>query len=209
MLKQAAVTKSTSNSITELIIRLKNDDSYAAHQIWQRYVLKLTMFAKLKLDSFRSRVEDEHDAVHMAYAKFLQLVTADRLKKLDNRDDLWQILSMLTERRVKDIFRRENAKKRGRTQLVDVPTINADNNGLDIGVTNCPAQETDSLYYIEFWEELEECLNVLNDDRLIEITLSKLQAQSNEVIANKLGISVSTVNRKLRKIERIWQRRNE
>jgi RNA polymerase sigma factor (sigma-70 family) len=202
------INNSSLNSVTELIRRLKLGDSYAAYAIWKRYVNKLTFFAKMKLQSCRRKIEDEHDAVQLAYVKFLESVSSAKFDSLEDRHDLWQILTMLTERRVYDIMRRENTLKRGNQHFVcssDL-VLNESEQGNEFSVFR--DEKTDSYFFTEFWDEFEECLRQLNDPILVQITLKKFNGKTNEAISSELGISVSTIKRKIKRVEEIWQGRN-
>ena len=49
---------------------------------------------------------DEEDVALSAFKSFVRAVQEDRFLKLDDRDDLWQILVMLTLRKATILLRR-------------------------------------------------------------------------------------------------------
>jgi DNA-directed RNA polymerase specialized sigma24 family protein len=55
-------------------------------------------------------------------------------------------------------------------------------------------------------EEYRQLLAVLKDDQLSQIALWKMEGFSNEEIATKLGRSLPTVERKLARIRRLWEK---
>ena len=93
--------------------QLQGGDSVAAGQLWQRNVERLIRLANRKLGDFPKRVADEEDVALSAFHGFLQGVEDGRFAKLDDRDDLWKVLAMLTERRAIGLRRQQLAAKRG------------------------------------------------------------------------------------------------
>ena len=71
-----------------------------------------------KLGPGRTAVVDEDDVVADAFADFFRAMEAGQFATLDDRHDLWQVLVMLTERRVVDQIRRERAIKRSAAKAV-------------------------------------------------------------------------------------------
>ncbi len=100
-------------SVTGWLEQLKQGDSLAAHEIWGRYVEQLSRLARKQLGQTPRRVADEEDVVLAAFASFCKGVEAGRFSKLDDRDDLWQVLIVLTERKAIDQIRRQCAQIRG------------------------------------------------------------------------------------------------
>src|SRR5687768_16542494 len=105
------------DSVTMWLGGLKAGCSDAAAKIWHRYVEQLVRHARRKLGRSPRRAVDEEDVVLSAFDGFLQGVDDGRFLKLDDRDDLWQVLVMLTERRAIALRRRELALKRGGGQV--------------------------------------------------------------------------------------------
>jgi len=97
--------------------QLKQGDPLAAQKLWQRYVQKLVRLAHRKLRDAPRRVADEEDVVVAAFASFCRGVDEGRFSRLDDRDDLWHVLLVLTERRAVDQLRRQHAEKRGAGQV--------------------------------------------------------------------------------------------
>ena len=91
----------------------RRGDSYAAQKLWERYLDRLVRLARRKLGGAPRRAADEEDVAIAAFANFYRGVEAGRFSKLDDRDDLWQLLIVLTERNAIDQIRREF----GRTTL--------------------------------------------------------------------------------------------
>ncbi len=52
-------------------------------------------------------------------------------------------------------------------------------------------------------------LDALNDDVLRSIAVAKMEGRTNAEIAGRLEISLPTIERKLQRIRRIWQKEKE
>src|SRR6476646_9661876 len=94
-------------SVTTWIGELRQGNTAAAQQLWERYYGQLLQFAR----GTPLREADEEDVALSAFHSFCQ--TAARFPKLNGRNDLWQILIMLTARKASHERRRQKAQKRG------------------------------------------------------------------------------------------------
>ena len=118
----------------------------------------------------------------------------------------WRILVMLTERRALDMIRRERSLKSGGNSLVGESRVdrargNDQAHGLDQVEGTQPTPEFAALVV----EELENRIESLQDDELKAIAISKMNGFNNRDISQQRGISVRSVERKLRIIRDIWQ----
>src|SRR5687768_15506548 len=116
----------SSHSVTQLIGRLKEDHSQAAGEIWRRYFERLLPLARARVRAMPQRSGGEEDLLVSVFDRFFRAVKNDKFSRLDDRDDLWQVLVMLTERTATDHFRRAHADKRGAGKVAgegDLPEI--------------------------------------------------------------------------------------
>jgi len=194
-------------SITEKIRELKAGDSDAAEEIVNRYLVPLVQQARRMLVGSPKRVADEEDVVLMAFNDFLEGVEDRRFAKLEDREDLRQILMMLTKRKAIAQRRQELAQKRGGGE-VRGESVFAASDGAGSqkgGLAQWARDELTPVQAVEFTEKMRRAFESLDDDDLSEILLSKLAGYTNKEIAEKLGISLSGVERKLRLIRRKWE----
>lgn len=189
---------STDESVTGWLGRLKGGDSLAAQKLWRRYVEQLIRLARKKLGQTPRRAADEEDVVTAAFASFYRGVQASRFSKLDNRDDLWQVLVVLTERKAIDQIRHECADKRGAGEVRGESALEASD--LDDLVANEPSPQ----FAVQVADELERLLDVLGDDSFRRIAIDKMQGYTNQEISARVGISLRSVERRLRLIRRTW-----
>src|SRR5262249_10982176 len=98
-------------SLTTLIRLLPPGDAAAAQPLWERYFERLVAFARGKLHGVSRRAADEEDVALSAFHSFCR--AAQRFPRLNDRDDLWQVLVMLTARKAFQERRGQQALKRG------------------------------------------------------------------------------------------------
>lgn len=190
-----------SNSISRLIVELKAGDQEAARRIWSLYVTRLIRIANAQLATSPKRVADEDDVVVAAFAAFFKGVECGRFSRLSDRNDLWQILVMLTERQAINQTRAERAKKRGGGQ-VRGDSVNDIETGAGFSQKADPSPTP--AFAMQASEELHLLLSRLKDEGLKRVALRKLEGFTNKEIAKELGRAVCTVERKLKRIREIW-----
>jgi DNA-directed RNA polymerase specialized sigma24 family protein len=194
-------------SVTEWIARLKAGDKDASQELWQRYVERLVRLARVKLGRTSRRVRDEEDVVISVFDGLFRGIEAGRFPQLDDRDDLWQVLVMLTTRRAIDHRRRELAADagggnvRGDSIFAGPQAGDSSQHGFSQVIDGEPTPE----FAAQSAEELERLLGLLQDDTLRRIAIGKLEGHTNPEIAANLGVSLRTVERKLELIRCTWE----
>src|SRR4051794_27387401 len=86
-------------SVTYLIGRLKDGDRAAAQRLWESYFGRLVGLARGRLRKASRRVSDEEDVALSAFESFYRRAEQGRFPRLNDRDDLWQLLFVLTVRK--------------------------------------------------------------------------------------------------------------
>src|SRR5215813_10524829 len=104
---------SSEGSVTRWVTALKGGDLAAAQPLWERYHRRLVSLARQRLQSARRRESDEEDVVQSAFHSFFQGVARGRFPRLDDRDDLWRLLVVITARKALDQIAQEHTKRRG------------------------------------------------------------------------------------------------
>lgn len=197
---------SHAHSISHLIQQLEEGDSVAAKEIWDHFIHRLIVLARRRLQYVPRRAIDEEDVAISAFNAFLRGIEEKRFEKLDDREDLWQVLAMLAERKSTGVLRRELADKRGgganRGESV-FGRLMKDSAGA-AGIENVadPAPEIVD----GFTREVQEMLETLADPTARQIALLKLQGLTNKEISSQVGISLRAVERKLSMIRQRWER---
>jgi RNA polymerase sigma factor (sigma-70 family) len=185
---------SVPGSVTGWLNQLKDGDQAALQPLLKRYYQGLLEQACQKLRHTPRRVADEEDVVLMAFERFYQGLQNGRFPRLDDRDDLWRLLVLLTRHAACDLRRKLGRKKRGGQVS---PTSEAD-------LAQVLCDEPGPEEAVQVAEECRRLLEKLPNDKLRSIFLRKLEGHTNEEIARQIGCVTRTVERGLEAIRSIW-----
>lgn len=190
-----------SHSVTQWIERLKEDDPQAAAQVWQRFFERLIPMARARLRGLTDRSVDEEDLLVSVFDRFFQAARENRFAQLNDRDDLWQILLMLTSRRVSEQYRKSNAQRRGGGRVQQLGDVVKKDDELRELAEGEPGPE----FVVTFNDSLSLVLSHLKDQMTKDVAVLRLEGYANQEIAVRLKISLSSVERKLRVVREAWQ----
>jgi DNA-directed RNA polymerase specialized sigma24 family protein len=193
-------------SVTQWIARLKAGSPDAARALWERYFQRLVQRAQRKLAAVPRRAADEEDVVLSAFDSFCRAAAKGRFPRLDDRDDLWQLLLVLTDRKAHDLAQHERRQKRGGGKVLDEAALRGDGELAAAPLAQLVGQEPDPEFAALVGEEYRRLLAALGDAELQRLAVCKMQGYTVEEIAAQLGLVPRTVQRRLRLIRQIWQR---
>jgi DNA-directed RNA polymerase specialized sigma24 family protein len=186
-------------SVTHWLAELRAGDRSAAEKLWERYFSALVRHARVILRSVPRRMADEEDVAISAFDSFYRAAEAGNFPRLTDRDDLWRLLLVVTERQAADEARRQSASKRGGGRVRGESTLAPSQHLSEIAGAD-PTPE----FAVIVAEEMQRLLGVLGDERLRQIALFKLEGYTNREIAERVGASLATIERKLQMIRRLW-----
>ncbi|HET6426564.1 MAG TPA: ECF-type sigma factor [Planctomycetaceae bacterium] len=193
-------------SITFWIHRLKEGDPDAPQPLWNHFFQQLTGVARRKLGGTSRRVSDEEDVALTAFQSLCAGVAEGRFERLENRDDLWQVLVALASRKAVDQIRRQVTQKRGGGSIRgDSIFYSSDGDvpgNFDQFLALTPTPELISAMD----EECRELLAMLPEEVLRRIAQLRLEGYANEEIAEALALSPRTIERKLAIIRNCWSK---
>jgi len=195
----------SNGSVTHWIDQLKGDDEAAAQQLWERYYGRLVRLCHRKLGDDPRRVADEEDVALSAFSSFVQGARKGRFPQLNDRDSLWRLLVVIAARKVVDQWHYDHRQKRGGGNVQGEsallgPASATGAGGIDQVVGCEPTPE----FAATVAEECQLLLELLTQPTLRDIAVWKLQAYTNEEIADRLGCVARTIERKLRLIRKLW-----
>ncbi len=195
---------SEESSITYWIHHLKQGSDRAPQELYQRYVDRLVRLARKKLAGTRRREADEEDIAQHALASFFAGVGKGRFPELHDREDLWQVLFVLVDRKATDQKRRQFSQKR--RPEVGESAIGAGNDGDSSvpGIAQRQGREPTPEDAEELIDALRGRLLRLDDPHLRQVALWKMEGWTNTEIAEKTGFSTRWVERRLSEIRRRW-----
>ncbi|WP_406698747.1 ECF-type sigma factor [Singulisphaera sp. Ch08] len=188
----------SANSITHCIGMLKRGDHGAAERLWTTYIQRLVGLARAKIGGAPRGAADEEDVALSAFDSFCRRAEQGQFARLSDRDDLWQVLVVITERKAINLMRREGRKSRGEGKVLSF----SDGSGAASHEAYDPGPGPE--FAAQAAEEFRRLLGLLGDDSLREVALWKMEGYTNKQIAERLGCIEQTVERKLRSIRLIW-----
>ena len=196
----------TQDTITQWIQRLHAVDEEAAHQIWMAYFPRLVRLARDRLGSHPRRAVDEEDIALSAMKSFFRGTEAGRFE-LHDRNDLWNLLTTITVRKVTAERRRFMAEKRGAGAVRDEASLAGNGDAeFAIGLAELALDENNLPELAEDVARMcEDLLGQLNDDKLRKTALLKMEGFTNREIADQMDCSVSRIKQRLARIRQKWQ----
>jgi DNA-directed RNA polymerase specialized sigma24 family protein len=188
------------DSVTVWLESLKAGDADAAQELWRRYFEALVRLARDRLRGAPRAVADEEDAALSAFDSFVRGAACGRFPRLDDRDDLWRLLVVITQRKAMDQVQRERRQKRGGGRTRD-PLHGGGVDGRDGDFAGPePTPELAALVA----DECRHLLGLLRHQSLRQVALLRMEGYTNQELADRLGSSLRTVARKLELIRRTW-----
>jgi DNA-directed RNA polymerase specialized sigma24 family protein len=185
-------------SITRCIDRVKQGDRDAARALWDRYIHRLVALARARLRGTSRRAADEEDIALSAFDSFFRRAERGQFARLEDRDDLWKLLVVLTVRKSANLAKRQTRMKHGGGAVLALSELEG------LSEDGLPATEPTPELAAQVGEECQRLRDRLGDDTLRRVAQRKLEGFSNAEIAAELNCVESTVERKLQRIRALW-----
>jgi DNA-directed RNA polymerase specialized sigma24 family protein len=198
-----ALVMSSESTVARWIDGVRQGDPAAAEDLWNACFPELVRFAHEGLLRAPRRAADEEDIALSALGSFYHAVQQGRFAELADRNELLRLLLRMTSRKVVDLIRRETSLRRGRGRI-------RGDSALEGGVANptydsptgpCCTPELAAMMA----DEMRRLLQLLPDEALRRLALAKMEGFTNGELAQRLGCSRRTVERRLHLIREIWQ----
>lgn len=188
------------------ISKLKARDARAIEVIWQEYFETLVVRARTKLGASGCREQDGEDVALSAMYSFVRGAERGRFPQLNDRNDLWRILLTITARKAGRRRRKQFAAKRGggavRGESVFIKASDLESSG---GIGEVLGEEPSPELAVEIADNCRNLMSQLGDSALEQIVLLKLEGCTNVEIADRVGCTTRTIERKLERIREKWQ----
>jgi RNA polymerase sigma factor (sigma-70 family) len=192
------------DSVASWLLGARARDDVAAQRLWERYFERLVRLARHKLPAHGKRAFDEEDVAHSALRCFLHGISENRYPQLADRHGLWNLLVVITARKAQAYVRRQNRQKRGGGAVLgETAFLGKDDEQADIeqviGAEPTPA------FAAQVAEECQRLLDQLEDDALRDIAILKMEGFTVDEIAQRLGSTRRTIERRLHIIRKTWE----
>jgi DNA-directed RNA polymerase specialized sigma24 family protein len=192
-------------SVSLWLERLKAGQAHAVQPLWERYFRQLVGLAEHRLAGVRDRAADGEDLALSAFHSFYQGVERGRFPRLEDRDDLWQVLIMLTVQKAVNLRERERRAKHGGGRVARASELEGSAAERADAFAEVMGREPTPELAAGVQEECRRLLAGLGDDELRAVAVAKMEGYTNEEIAARLGRSLATVERKLQRIRKAWE----
>lgn len=192
-------------SVTAWVDGLRAGNNDSAQQLWERYFLRLVSLADRKLPVGVRRDFDEEDVAVSAFRSLCEGVRRGKFPQLNDRDNLWSLLVVITGRKVLHRIRDASTKKRG-GGAVRGESVFENRGPRNSGVQQIIGREPTPEFAAEVSEESERLLRLLPDAAMRQLAVLKMEGYTHQEAAQELDCSLRTVERRLGLIRKIWQR---
>ena len=192
--------------VTPWLGGLVQNDQQAIGRIWEHYYQPLIAVARRKLGNLPRRMIDEEDVVLSAFNSFCAGVAQGRFPELDDREGLWRLLVTVTARKAVAQLRWQHYQKRGGGAVRGDSVFLKAEDSSPAGFEQVFGREPNPEVAAAVAEEFGRLLDVLEDPTLRVLAYMKFEGFTNEDIADSLDCAVSTVERKLARIRKLWSR---
>lgn len=173
----------------------------AQDQLWEQFFPQLVALARQRLAGARMAEGDEEDVALSVLNSFFAGAAENRFPDLRGSDNLWRLLSWMTHRKVIDWLRHHGRQKR--QSLGESALMHFDGSGQDGMAQVADPNPTPDLE-VMLIDELRRLVNMLPETMQTVATL-KMDGFSNFEIAEQLGCSLATIERRLKMIREIWR----
>lgn len=182
----------TNQFVTNWIDRVKQGDTAAAEQIWQKYYRRLVSMARQRLQGASLAVSDEEDVAVSVFESFYRAAENGRFPDLNSRDDLWKLLLRMAARKIIDHHRHANRARRGGDAVLQ--SLDHIDDG---AVFDVIGEEPSPEMVVMMTESCEQLLSHLEDTNIRNVAVGKMEGFSNAELAQKFECSERTIERRL------------
>jgi DNA-directed RNA polymerase specialized sigma24 family protein len=192
-------------SVTRWINDLKGGDRQAVQPLWERYFARMAELARVRLRALhvKDAGRDEEDLALSALDSLCAGLARGRFPQLDDRDDLWRLLVVITSRKVLVQARHQLRQKRGGGNVRAASDLADAGDDEDELLARIVSTEPSPEFAVMVAEEYRRLLDRLSNDALRRVAILRAEGATGDEIAAKLGCARRTVVRQLALIRRI------
>ncbi|MEZ6058763.1 MAG: ECF-type sigma factor [Planctomycetaceae bacterium] len=195
-------------SVTFNIRMMRKGDKSSADFLWARFSRRLELLVKTRLHPRHRHVSDEEDVVLESLTELFRGLLDGKYSELFDRNDFWRLLVTVASRNVIDHVNHEKRQKRGGGHVRNESALTGGKHGgsqmslLEQVESDCPPPDMQLM----ITEHCTALLESLNNDELRTIAIEKAAGATNQEVADTLGISLRSVERRVAEIRELWSR---
>ena len=176
----------------------------AAQQLWNHFCQRLMELARNRLALKLRRTYDEEDVAVSAFHSLCRAISLNSNVRLGDRIDLWKLLIVIADRKILNRVRDESRECRSMHRTLEECQFQS-SDFTTLGLEAVAGREPSPEFAVEFSDTCASLIDLLEDDNLKQVVGLKLQGLSTEEIADEVGCSRRTVERRLLIIRRHWE----
>ncbi|MCL2745259.1 MAG: ECF-type sigma factor [Planctomycetaceae bacterium] len=189
---------------THWLPALHQGDEQVANRLWQEYFMKIVRLAKRHMSGVRLRAADEEDVALSAMNSFCQMAR-NRDEPIADSAELWKLLATIVKRKVIKERKRQGTAKRQEHRLAGESGVSPMRSGQEkdacIGLARIHGHEPSPELAVELAETWERIMSLPDAEEIVPL---KSVGYTTSEIAEKLGCSTRTIQRRIEKIETEW-----
>ena len=190
--------------VTLWLQSLQAGDDQAATDLWKHFVGRLRKALKQRIQRDTRRAYADEDAAQSAFRSLYRGLADGRFADLEDRDSLWRMLLSIASHKVQNRHRFDQAQRRDVRRTASDSTLLRDREPL-ASVEEASSFEPSPEFTAEFVDTYEAMMEQLGDDTLRRVVALRLEGFGVIEIAQQLGCTRKTVQRKLEIIRRTWK----
>ncbi len=184
--------------VSELIRSYREGARGAGERLFEYCYEGLVQYAQARMRGIQRLGDEPDDLAQSVLGSVVRKLSEKKLDRVQNRGDLWKVLFAETADKIVERLRKAHALKRGG----DWSQVSMENTQI---ADACRSPE----FAMQFQEDFERAMKLLSDaddtGALSRVAELRLEGCSRDDIRNELGVSISTVDRKLERIREIWR----
>jgi RNA polymerase sigma factor (sigma-70 family) len=193
--------------VTLWISQLRDDDEAAATNLWNHFVDRIRGVARKKLNFDSRRVYDDEDVAQSAFHSICAGVASGRFPDLRDRNCLWQLIMVVTSRKISFRHRYDRRDCRDIQRNSSDFFLNDSNSVVMLPISGqALSREPTAEFTAEFLETYENLIETLNDPALEQVVALRMEGYTDKEIASRLECSRRTVQRRLEIVRRQLER---
>lgn len=191
------------SSIVQIIAMAGQGDTSAQQKIWDRYFPQLVRLAQQRIHQNFHRIGDGEDVALSVLDSFFRQIQKISPPDVRGLDDLWRLLSRMTQRKAIDWIRFQLREKRRVLGESAIESGNPESATEARPMADVVSVELEPHLAVMLIENCEWMMTKL-PEALRPIVLLRLAGHTNCEIATAQGCSLATVERRLKLIRSIW-----
>jgi hypothetical protein len=197
---------SSPGSVTYWMAQLRAGDLAAAQPLWEHYFRQLVARTRRQLAGLPRRAADEEDVALSALDSFFRAASQGRFPQLVDRHDLWQVLVVITDRKVRDLAKFERRQKRGGGRVLDEAALQQAEAACGPSpLAEILSQEPGPEFAVQMGDECQRLLHLLADADLERVAVLKMEGYTVAEIAAQVQRAPRTIKRWLALIRQTWE----